>query len=319
MSDGLFPSVEPYESGLLDVGDSQSVYWESVGAASGVPVLYLHGGPGSGCTIGARRFFDPERCRAVLFDQRGTGRSRPLADNPDIDLTVNTTAHLVADIEALREHLGIEQWIVTGISWGVSLALVYAQQFPGRVTAMALGAITSGTRKEIDWITRSMRRVFPREWEEFVAPVPAADRDGDIATAYAKLLADPDPAIRDQAAVAWCRWEDVHVSLMPGFSPTARYENETFRRVLTRLVTHYWSNDCFLAPNQILDAMPVLAGVPAILIHGRYDVSGPLDTAWEISRAWPGSKLVVLEDAGHGGGGFNDSFADAVSALVVEG
>ena len=196
------------------------------------------------------------------------------------------------DIERLREHLGIERWIVSGLSWGVSLGLVYAQAFPARVQAMALGAITGGTRVEIEWITRAMGRVFPREWEEFVAPLPVDERDGNLPAAYARLLADPDPVVRENAALQWCRWEDVHVSLMPGWTPSVRYQNPDFRRVMTRLVTHYWGNDCFLAPNQILDGMDRLAEIPAILVHGRYDISGPLDTAWAIHRRWPGSELV---------------------------
>lgn len=160
MSAVLYPAVEPYESGLLEVSNGQSLYWETVGNPAGIPVLYLHGGPGSGCTVGARRFFDPETFRAVLFDQRGCGRSLPLASGPDVDLTVNTTAHILDDIERLREHLGIERWLVSGLSWGVSLGLVYAQAFPGRVIAMALGAVTGGTRLEIEWITRAMGRIF---------------------------------------------------------------------------------------------------------------------------------------------------------------
>ncbi|CAN5459471.1 prolyl aminopeptidase [soil metagenome] len=312
----LYPPVEPYESGLFEVADGQSLYWETVGNPAGIPVLYLHGGPGSGCTVGARRFFDPEVFRAVLFDQRGCGRSLPLASSPDVDLTVNTTAHIVEDIERLREHLGIERWIVTGLSWGVSLGLVYAQAFPARVQAMALGAITGGTRVEIEWITRAMGRVFPREWEEFVAPLPVDERDGNLPAAYARLLADPDPVVRENAALQWCRWEDVHVSLMPGWTPSVRYQNPDFRRVMTRLVTHYWGNDCFLAPNQILDGMDRLAEIPAILVHGRYDISGPLDTAWAIHRRWPGSELVVLDGAGHGGSGFNEAIVEALNSLA---
>ncbi|MGK2241075.1 MAG: proline iminopeptidase [Rhodococcus sp. (in: high G+C Gram-positive bacteria)] len=312
----LYPPVEPYESGLLEVADGQSLYWETVGNPAGIPVLYLHGGPGSGCTVGARRFFDPEVFRAVLFDQRGCGRSLPLASSPDVDLTVNTTAHIVEDIERLREHLGIERWIVTGLSWGVSLGLVYAQAFPARVQAMALGAITGGTRVEIEWITRAMGRVFPREWEEFVAPLPVDERDGNLPAAYARLLADPDPVVRENAALQWCRWEDVHVSLMPGWTPSVRYQNPDFRRVMTRLVTHYWGNDCFLAPNQILDGMDRLAEIPAILVHGRYDISGPLDTALAIHRRWPGSELVVLDGAGHGGSGFNEAIVEALNSLA---
>lgn len=312
----LYPAVEPYESGLLEVSDGQSLYWETVGNPAGIPVLYLHGGPGSGCTVGARRFFDPETFRAVLFDQRGCGRSLPLASGPDVDLTVNTTAHILDDIERLREHLGVERWLVSGLSWGVSLGLVYAQAFPGRVIAMALGAVTGGTRLEIEWITRSMGRIFPREWEEFVAPLPVEERDGNLPAAYARLLADPDPVVRENAALQWCRWEDVHVSLMPGWTPSVRYQNPDFRRVMTRLVTHYWANDCFLAPNQILDGMDRLAEIPAILVHGLYDISGPLDTAWAIHQRWPGSELVVLDGAGHGGGGFNEALVEALNSLA---
>jgi proline iminopeptidase len=316
MSAVLYPAVEPYESGLLEVSDGQSLYWETVGNPAGIPVLYLHGGPGSGCTVGARRFFDPETFRAVLFDQRGCGRSLPLASGPDVDLTVNTTAHILDDIERLREHLGIERWLVSGFSWGVSLGLVYAQAFPGRVIAMALGAVTGGTRLEIEWITRAMGRIFPREWEEFVAPLPVEERDGNLPAAYARLLADPDPVVRENAALQWCRWEDVHVSLMPGWTPSVRYQNPDFRRVMTRLVTHYWANDCFLAPNQILDGMDRLAEIPAILVHGLYDISGPLDTAWAIHQRWPGSELVVLDGAGHGGGGFNEAIVEALNSLA---
>lgn len=316
MSAVLYPAVEPYESGLLEVSDGQSLYWETVGNPAGIPVLYLHGGPGSGCTVGARRFFDPETFRAVLFDQRGCGRSLPLASGPDVDLTVNTTAHILDDIERLREHLGIERWLVSGLSWGVSLGLVYAQAFPGRVIAMALGAVTGGTSLEIEWITRAMGRIFPREWEEFVAPLPVEERDGNLPAAYARLLADPDPAVRENAALQWCRWEDVHVSLMPGWTPSVRYQNPDFRRVMTRLVTHYWANDCFLAPNQILDGMDRLAEIPAILVHGLYDISGPLDTAWAIHQRWPGSELVVLDGAGHGGGGFNEAIVEALNSLA---
>ncbi|NHP13634.1 prolyl aminopeptidase [Rhodococcus sp. IC4_135] len=316
MSAVLYPAVEPYESGLLEVSNGQSLYWETVGNPAGIPILYLHGGPGSGCTVGARRFFDPETFRAVLFDQRGCGRSLPLASGPDVDLTVNTTAHILDDIERLREHLGIERWLVSGLSWGVSLGLVYAQAFPGRVIAMALGAVTGGTRLEIEWITRAMGRIFPREWEEFVAPLPVEERDGNLPAAYARLLADPDPVVRENAALQWCRWEDVHVSLMPGWTPSVRYQNPDFRRVMTRLVTHYWANDCFLAPNQILDGMDRLAEIPAILVHGLYDISGPLDTAWAIHQRWPGSELVVLDGAGHGGGGFNEAIVEALNSLA---
>lgn len=202
-----------------------------------------------------------------------------------------------------------------GVSWGVTLGLVYAQQHPERVAAMVLGAVTAGTRREIDWITRDMGRVFPREWERFTAAVPEAERDGDLAAAYARLLADPDPAVHDAAAREWCRWEDTHVSLMPGWGPDPRYDNPLFRLIFARLVTHYWSNGCFLSDNQVFGNMQTLNGIPAMLVHGRYDVSGPLDTAWRLHRAWPGSRLVVVDDAGHGGGSFSSELTHALDSL----
>jgi proline iminopeptidase len=314
----LYPAVEPHESGLLDVGDGHSIYWEGVGTAEGTPAVYLHGGPGSGCTPGARRSFDPTAYRAVLFDQRGCGRSRPLAgdhDGPGADLSTNTTGHLVADLEALREHLGIERWVVVGVSWGVTLGLVYAQTHPERVSAMVLAAVTAGTRRETEWITRDMGRVFPAEWEAFRALVPEGERGGDLSAAYARLLADPDARVREAAALAWCAWEDTHVSLAPGWEPWLRYEDPAFRMVFARLVTHYWSRGCFLADGQVLAGMPRLAGIPAVMIHGRRDVSGPLDTAWGLHRAWPGSELVVLDGAGHGGASMTSEIVAALDAF----
>ena len=315
MSD-RYPPAEPYDSGLLDVGDGNRLYWELVGNPAAKPVVYLHGGPGSGAQIGARRYFDPTRYRALLFDQRGCGRSRPLASEPDADLSTNTTWQLVADIERLRTELGIERWVVSGISWGVTLALAYAQTHPERVTAMALGAVTSGSRRETDWITRDMGRVFPREWERFTELVPTAQRNGDLSAAYARLLAHPDPGNREAAARAWCAWEDTHVSLMPGWQPDARYADPAFRMVFARLVTHYWSHGCFLVDGQLLAGLDRLAEIPAVLVHGRYDVSSPLDTAWELHRNWPASRLVVVDDAGHGGGGFTSAFVGALNSVL---
>jgi proline iminopeptidase len=305
---GVYPEIEPYASGMLDVGDGHQLYWESVGRADGLPVLHLHGGPGVGAAARSRRNYDPTVYRAVLFDQRGCGRSRPLADHPGADLSSNTTWHLVRDIELLREHLGIQRWIVTGGSWGVTLALAYAEQHPDRVIAMVLAAVTSGRRLETDWITRDMRRVFPREWDDFAAGVPEAERDGDLSEAYARLLADPDPSVHRRAARQWCRWEDAHMSLAPGAQPYLSIQDDTFQQVCARLVTHYWSNGSFLEDDQITANLHRIAHIPATLIHGRYDVSGPLDTAWDLHRAWPASRLVVLDDAGHGG----DSMSQAI-------
>ncbi|HTZ43296.1 MAG TPA: prolyl aminopeptidase [Jatrophihabitans sp.] len=310
------PPVEPHATGSLEVGDAHTVYWETVGNPDGRPALYLHGGPGSGATPGARRYFDPAAYRAVLFDQRGCGRSRPRADEPGADLTANTTGHLLADIELLRAHLGIERWVVAGVSWGVTLALAYAQAHPERVSAMVLGAVTAGTRRETDWITRGVGRIFPREWAEFRDGVPADERDGDLSAAYARLLADDDPGVRAAAARAWCRWEDTHVSLLPGWQPDPRYDDPAFRLVFARLVTHYWSHGCFLADGQLRAGLPRLAGIPAVLLHGRHDVSSPPDTAVELHERWPGSRLVVLDDAGHGGGSFTDEFVAALDSFA---
>lgn len=311
-----YPEIEPYTSGMLDVGDGHHIYWEEVGNPAGTPALSIHGGPGSGSSTRARRNFDPDAYRAVLFDQRGCGRSRPLVSEPPpepgADLRTNTTDHLVADIEALREHLGIGRWVVTGASWGVTLALVYAQRHPERVRAMVLGAVTAGTRREIEWITRDMGRIFPVEWKRFAAQVPEAERGGDLCAAYARLLADPDPAVRERAAREWCRWEDTHVSLMPGWAPDPRYEEPEFRLIFARLVTHYWGHGCFLADGEILAGMGRLADIPGVLIHGRWDLSSPPDTAWALHRAWPGSQLQLLEDAGHGGVGFPEAMVAAL-------
>ncbi len=310
-----YPDTEPYESGMLDVGDGHEVYWETVGNPAGTPAVWLHGGPGSGTFPGTRRSFDPAAYRVLLFDQRGCGRSRPLADNAAADLSTNTTRHLLRDIELLREHLGIERWVVSGGSWGVTLALAYAQRFPERVTALVLAAVTAGRRLETDWITRDMRRVFPREWDAYAAGVPESERDGDLCAAYARLLASPDPAVTERAAEQWCVWEDTHVSLAPGWRPWPRYQDPVFRQVFARLVTYYWANGCFLDDSPILAGMDRIADIPGFLIHGRYDVSGPLDTAWDLHRAWPASRLVVCEDAGHGGLSMTAAMIDALDTL----
>lgn len=311
----MYPAIEPHDQGLLDVGEGHAVYWETVGAPGGSAAVFLHGGPGSGCSVGARRFFDPDAYRAVFFDQRGCGRSRPLADSPGVDLSTNTTAHLVSDIECLREHLGIDRWVVVGGSWGSTLALVYAQHHSDRVRGVVLGPVTAGTRRETTWITREMGRLFPAEWDDFVAAVAPAERDGDLAAAYARLLASSDAAVREDAARRWCAWEDTHVSLGPGWQHDSRYDNGEFRSTFARLVTHYWSNGCFLADDEVFDGMPRLAGTPGVLVHGRYDISGPLDTAWRLHQFWPASTLVIVDDAGHGGAVFATALKQGIDDM----
>ena len=299
---GQFPAIEPYDSGLLDTGDGHQVYWECCGNAAGKPALYLHGDPGSGCSAGQRRFFNPGLYRAVLFDQRGSGRSRPLANESDADLGANTTAHLIADIEALREMHGVDRWTILGLSWGVTLGLAYAQAHPRRVNAMVLGFVTTTSRREVQWITEDVGRIFPQEWDRFANAVPERLRRLRLVDAYAAMLADPDPIVRESAAREWCSWEDAHVSLAPGHTPNPRYGDPEFRQRFARLVTHYWRHAAFLEEDQLIREAAKLNGIPGVMIHGRCDVSSPLMTAWRLSQRWPTSRLHILDDAGHGGG-----------------
>ncbi|WP_343948891.1 prolyl aminopeptidase [Nonomuraea longicatena] len=297
----MYSPIEPYDQGMLDVGDGNQVYWEVSGNPAGKAAVIVHGGPGGGASGNWRRYHDPEAYRIVLFHQRGCGRSTPDAGLLETDLSVNTTRHLIADMELLREHLNIDTWQLLGVSWGSTLSLAYAQQHRDRVSEVILFAVTASRRKELEWITRDVGRIFPQEWERFRDAVPVQDRDGNLAAAYAKLLADP--RTRDEAARAWCEWEEAHVSLDPAFRPSSRMQDPVFRMTFARLVTHYWGNDCFLSEeDDLVERVGLLEGIPGVLVHGRLDVSGPLVTAWELHRNWPGSELVVV-DEGHGGSG----------------
>ena len=314
---GLYPRIEPYDDGHLDVGNGQRVYWEACGNPDGKPAVVLHGGPGSGCTPWWRRLFDPAAYRVVLFDQRGCGRSTPLCDNPAVDVVTNTTHHLAADIERLREHLGVERWLVLGGSWGSTLGLAYAEAHPQRVSELVLFSVVTTTAREVEWVTRDMGRVFPEQWSRFLAVVPPAEREGSLADAYARLLADPDPAVRAKAARAWCDWEDTHVSLAPGHRPNPRYEDPTFRTVFARLVTHYWRNAAWLEDGSLLRHADRLAGIPGVMVNGRLDVSGPPDIAWKLVQAWPDAELVLLDAAGHGTGpGLEDTLVAATDRFA---
>ncbi len=270
-------------------------------------------GPGGGCGRGARRFFDPERFRVVLFDQRGCGRSRPLASDPDTDLSVNTTAHLIEDIEKLRELHEVDRWTVLGVSWGTTLGLAYAQAYPDRVAGLVLALVTTTSGREVRWITQDIGSIFPREWDHFAAAIPDSLRRLRLVDAYATLLADPDPTVRQRAAGEWCAWEDAHISLGPGHQPNSRFEDPDFRFLIARLVTHYWRNHAFLEDNQLIRNVGVLDGIPGVLIHGRYDVSGPLETAWRLHQGWRTSELHVIDDMGHGGG---DTFLDTLTTSL---
>ena len=313
-----FPPIEPYASGLLDVGDAQQIYWECCGNPHGKAALFLHGGPGSGCSPGQRRFFDPSLYRAVLLDQRGCGRSRPLVRSSS-DLATNTTAHLIADIEALRAHLAVDRWTILGLSWGTTLALAYAERHPDRVRALVLGFVTATSRREVQWITEDVGRIFPREWHRLADAVPAHLRHLALVDAYATLLADPDPDVCARAAREWCLWEDAHVSLTPGHAANPRFADPEFRLRFARLVTHYWRHAAFLEADEIVDKAAMLEGIPGVLLSGRFDVSGPPETAWRLSRAWATSKLHILDDAGHGGGSsFMPLVLRALQELAVD-
>jgi proline iminopeptidase len=279
------------------------VYWETCGAPDGKPAVVLHGGPGSGCTDWERRLFDPSAYRVVLFDQRGCGRSRPHASDPEIDLSTNTTQHLVADIERLRAHLGIERWLVLGGSWGSTLALTYAEAYLDRVTEMVLFGVTTGRRSETDWWFRGGASIlFPEQWDGLLAGLPKNDRDGDVVQAYSRLLHDPDPEVRRRAALAWCTWESVTPEWPPTGNLDARFADPDFALAFARLVTHYVGHDLFLEDGRLLRDAGRLAGIPGMLVHGRLDLQAPIGNAWELRRAWPRSELVVVDEAGHGGG-----------------
>jgi proline iminopeptidase len=296
----MYPDGAPYDSGLLEVGDGQRVYWEVSGNPDGKPALAVHGGPGSGAKPFWRRFFDPERYRVVLVDQRGCGRSRPHVGDPATDLSVNTTQHLIADFETIREHLGIDRWLLFGGSWGSTLSLAYAEQYPERVTELVLFAVVTTSRREVEWTTRGVGPHFPAEWKAFRDAVPADRRDGDLAAAYADLLADPDPAVRDKAARDWCAWDERQMRA-PGDPPDPRYDDPVFRMTSARLVTHYWANAGFLPDGALLANVDRLAGIPGVLVHGGQDVGSPSDTAAELHKAWPDSEQILIDEAGHAG------------------
>ncbi|MEL7209591.1 MAG: alpha/beta fold hydrolase, partial [Actinomycetota bacterium] len=250
--DPLHSVTEPIESGLLDVGDGHRIHWEVSGNPAGKPAVLIHGGPGSGAHPRHRRLFDPERYRIVQFDQRNCGRSTPPAAARHVDLSTNTTAHLISDLEALRRHLGVDRWLVWGGSWGTTLGLAYALDHPRSVTELVLASVVTTSAADVEWVTRTMGRIFPEEWEAFVTALPPPERSGNLARAYHRLLIDPDPAVHAPAARAWCRWEDVHVSLAGGPAANPRYDDPDFRLCFARLVTHYWANAAFLPEGQLL-------------------------------------------------------------------
>ncbi len=308
------PEPTIFDAGHLAVGDGHSLAFQQAGSRDGLPIVYIHGGPGSGTSPAAKAAFDPHRHRAVLFDQRAAGRSIPRASESNVDWSSIDIDHHIADIELLRTHLGIDRWVVHGYSWGSVLGLTYAERHPERTAAVVVGAVSTGTRSDIDWLTVRVGRYFPAEWEAFNGHVPDRLRHLRLVDAYAELLMDSDPAVHEPAAASWCRWENAHVATTPGAKLDPRCDDPAFRLGFARQVTHCWRHDSWLADDEIVTNAHRLAGVPGWLVHGRLDVSSPLDAPWRIHRAWPGSELIIIDDEGHGG----DSMLNTCRQILVD-
>lgn len=289
----LFPDIGPYETGHLPLSAHHVMYWEQVGNPGGPAVLFLHGGPGAGAGAVHRRFFDPQHWRLVIYDQRGAGRSRPLGG-----LDANTTPDLVADIERLRVHMGIEKWLLFGGSWGSTLALAYAQAHPNRVAGLVLRGIFLGRRSEVDWFLTGIRSVFPEAHAAFAGFLPEAER-GDLLGSYLKRLCDPDPNIHMPAARAWSTYEGSCSTLMPSPDMVMSFAQDRSSLGLARIEAHYFANDLFLPPGGLLAHMHTIAHVPAEIVQGRYDMICPAVSAFDLVAAWPTARLTVISDAGH--------------------
>ncbi|WP_020667937.1 prolyl aminopeptidase [Amycolatopsis nigrescens] len=297
--DDLYPPIDPHENGMLDVGDGHSVCWEVCGNPAGKPAVVLHGGPGSGAAPMARQHFDPDAYRIVLFDQRGAGRSTPHATEPGTDLSVNTTWHLVADMERLRTHLGIDRWQLFGGSWGATLALAYAETHPERVSEIVLRGVFTARRSELEWIYNGgAAHLFPDAWQQYLAPIPDELR-GDPMAAYRELLHHPDQAVRERAAIAWSSWEGAIVSLIPQRGFVADYARPAFALTFARIALHYFGHGAWLEEGQLIRDAPKLAGIPGVIVQGRYDAVCPPVTAYELHQAWPDSRLILVNTAGH--------------------
>ncbi|MFI7611259.1 prolyl aminopeptidase [Nonomuraea terrae] len=294
-----YPPIEPYDSGMLAAGDGDEIFWETCGNPAGKPALFLHGGPGGGVLPDNRRFFDPAAYRIVLFDQRNCGRSTPFAGDPAVSLERNTTPQLVGDIERLRGHLGVERWLVFGGSWGSTLALAYAQAHPDRVSELVLRGVWLVRPSDEAWTftPEGAARLFPAEWEAFVAPIPAREQD-DLVAAYGRRLTDPDPAVHVPAARAWMGWELTANTLLPVPPPDL---GDAQVVAFARILHHYIAGGGFLPEQGLLAGVDRVRHVPAVVVNGRYDMKTPPDQAWDLHRAWPEAELHLVEDAGHGG------------------
>ncbi|MVA99652.1 prolyl aminopeptidase [Nitratireductor sp. CAU 1489] len=290
----LYPEIEPFETGRLDVGDGHVIYWERAGTRGAKPAVFLHGGPGGGIAPAHRRLFDPARYDVLLFDQRGCGRSTPHAS-----IEANTTWHLVADIERLRAMVGVEKWQVFGGSWGSTLALAYAEAHPGRVSELVLRGIYLLTRAELSWYYQfGVSEMFPDKWERFVAPIPPAER-ADMMGAYRRRLTGADRAAQIETAKAWSLWEGETITLLPEPSTSGKFGENDFALAFARIENHYFVHNGWLEEGQLLRDAGRLADIPGVIVHGRYDMPCPAKNAWALHKAWPRAEFHLVEGAGH--------------------
>lgn len=289
----LYPPIEPYATGMLPLGPVHAMYWEQSGNPAGAAVVFLHGGPGAGATPTHRRFFDPEHYRIVIFDQRGAGRSTPLGALVD-----NSTVHLVADIERLRRHLGVERWIVFGGSWGSTLGLAYAEAHPTRARALVLRGIFLCRRSEIDWFLYGIRAIFPEVWRAFAGFLPEQER-GDLLTNYYRRLTDPDPAVHLPAARAWSVYEGACSTLLPSPDTVAAFGEDRMALGLSRIEAHYFTHNVATPETDLVAHLGRIRHIPATIVQGRYDVVCPIVSADELARAWPEANYIIVPDAGH--------------------
>lgn len=289
----LYPEIEPFETGFLDVGEGHTIYWERVGTKGAKPAVFLHGGPGGGIAPTHRRLFDPELYDVILFDQRGCGRSTPHAE-----LEANTTWHLVADIERLREMAGFEKWLVFGGSWGSTLALTYSETHPDRVSELVVRGVYTLTKPELDWYYQfGVSEMFPDKWERFLAPIPEEER-GNLMAAYRKRLTHPDRKVQLEAARAWSLWEGETITLLPNPN-AASFGEDDYALAFARIENHFFTHGAWLEEGQLLRDAHKLRDIPGLIVHGRYDMPCPAKYAWLLSKAWPDAEFYLIEGAGH--------------------
>ncbi len=308
MSYSVYPITEPYKIGRLKVSDLHDLYYEEVGNPNGTPIVFLHGGPGGGVTPKYRQFFDPQHYRVILYDQRGAGLSTPNAD-----LRENTTWDLIEDTERLRQHLGIEQWIVFGGSWGSTLALAYAETHPSSVRGLVLRGIFLCRKKEIDWFYQDgASKIFPDFWEHYLNEIPREERH-DLVSAFHRRLTSPDKNVQLSAARAWSIWEGSTSMLLPSDDLISRFAGDEFALAFARIECHYFMNRAFFpTDNYLIENVHRIRHIPAEIVHGRYDVVCPVENAWELHAAWPESRLHIIPDSGH------SALEKSISAKLVE-